>query len=143
MLICISCYKNSWGNAMSCTVQKSRFLHEEANTVGNFFGGVVIIMEKPFTIGDWIETKIVTGTVEDISFRSTKVRTAGEALVTVPNSVLANEAIMNWTKMRKRQVTFTLVFQPYFNVGQGQSLLLAVHNKLQPFESGFIVITVV
>ncbi|MCY8608638.1 mechanosensitive ion channel [Bacillus haynesii] len=82
------------------------------DTVGNFFGGIVIIMEKPFTIGDWIETNIVTGSVEDISFRSTKVRTAGEALVTVPNSVLANEAIMNWTKMRKRQVTFTLEIDP-------------------------------
>ena len=82
------------------------------DTVGNFFGGIVIIMEKPFTIGDFIETKIVIGTVEDITFRSTKVRTAGEALVTVPNSVLANEAIMNWTKMRKRQITFSLHIDP-------------------------------
>ncbi|NPC92029.1 mechanosensitive ion channel family protein [Bacillus sp. WMMC1349] len=82
------------------------------DTVGNFFGGIVIIMEKPFTIGDWIETNIVIGTVEDISFRSTKVRTAGEALVTVPNSVLANEAIKNWTKMRKRQITFSLHIDP-------------------------------
>ncbi|MFN2746874.1 MULTISPECIES: mechanosensitive ion channel family protein [Bacillus] len=82
------------------------------DTIGNFFGGIVIIMEKPFTIGDWIETTIVTGTVEDISFRSTKIRTAGESLVTVPNSVLANEAISNWTKMRKRQVTFSLDIDP-------------------------------
>src|SRR5699024_1576408 len=48
------------------------------------------------------------GTVEDISFRSTKVRTFDQAVVTVPNSTLANEAITNWSKMGKRQVSFSL-----------------------------------
>ncbi|MET3698627.1 MscS family membrane protein [Bacillus oleivorans] len=78
------------------------------DTVKNVFGGFVIITEKPFTIGDWIKTKSVEGTVEDISFRSTIVRTFAQALVTVPNSTLANEAITNWSKMGKRQITFTL-----------------------------------
>jgi len=46
--------------------------------------------------------------VEDISFRSTRVRTFAQALVTVPNATLANEAIINWTKMGKRQISFNL-----------------------------------
>ncbi|NLL52525.1 MAG: mechanosensitive ion channel family protein [Peptococcaceae bacterium] len=74
----------------------------------NFFGGVVIITEKPFSIGDWIKTPSVEGVVEDITFRSTKIRTFAQALVTVPNSTLANEPITNWTKMGKRQITFNL-----------------------------------
>ncbi len=73
-----------------------------------FFGGVVIITDKPFSIGDWIESSSVEGVVEDINFRSTKVRTFAQALVTVPNSVLANEAITNWTKMGRRQISFKL-----------------------------------
>lgn len=78
------------------------------DALGNLFGGLIIITEKPFSIGDWIQTPTVEGTVEDISFRSTKVRTFAQALVTVPNATLANEAITNWSKMGKRRITFQL-----------------------------------
>lgn len=78
------------------------------DALANLFGGVVIISEKPFTIGDWILTPSVEGTVEDITFRSTKIRTFAQALVTVPNATLANEAITNWSKMGKRQISFDL-----------------------------------
>ncbi|MEA1960409.1 MAG: mechanosensitive ion channel family protein [Bacillota bacterium] len=78
------------------------------DVLANIFGGIVIIMEKPFSIGDWVYTASVEGTVEDISFRSTKFRTFAHALVTVPNSTLANESIMNWTRMGKRRLTFTI-----------------------------------
>lgn len=78
------------------------------DTLKNVFGGVVIITEKPFSIGDWIYTPSVEGIVEDITFRSTKIRTFAQALVTVPNSTLANEAITNWTRMGKRRITFYL-----------------------------------
>ncbi|RPF53409.1 mechanosensitive ion channel family protein [Aquisalibacillus elongatus] len=76
--------------------------------IKNLFGGVVIVTEKPFTLGDWIATGSVEGVVEDISFRSTVVRTFAQALVTVPNATLSNEAITNWSKMGKRQITFNL-----------------------------------
>ncbi len=78
------------------------------DALANMFGGIIIITEKPFTIGDWILTPSVEGTVEDISFRSTKIRTFAQAVVTVPNATLSNEAITNWSKMGKRQITFTL-----------------------------------
>ncbi|MCM3588715.1 mechanosensitive ion channel family protein [Mesobacillus maritimus] len=78
------------------------------DALGNLVGGVVIITERPFSIGDWIMTPSVEGTVEDITFRSTSVRTFAQALVTVPNSTLANENITNWSKMGKRQISFQL-----------------------------------
>lgn len=78
------------------------------DTVANFFGGVVIIVEKPFKKGDWILTPTVEGTVEDITFRSTTIRTFADALVTVPNSKLVNEPITNWSLMRKRRISFQL-----------------------------------
>lgn len=78
------------------------------DALANLFGGIVIITEKPFTIGDWILTPSVEGTIEDISFRSTKVRTFADALVTVPNATLANESITNWSRMGKRRITFNL-----------------------------------
>ncbi len=78
------------------------------DALSNIFGGIVIITDKPFSIGDWIYTPSVEGTVEDITFRSTRVRTFAKSLVTVPNSTLANEPITNWTKMGKRRITFPL-----------------------------------
>lgn len=78
------------------------------DALGNLFGGIVIITEKPFGIGDWILTPSVEGTVEDITFRSTRVRTFAQAIVTVPNATLANEPITNWSQMGKRQITFNL-----------------------------------
>jgi MscS family membrane protein len=78
------------------------------DTVANVFGGINIILDKPFSVGDWIDTPSVEGTVEDMTFRSTKVRTFAHALVTVPNSVIANQALTNWTRMGKRRITFYL-----------------------------------
>lgn len=76
--------------------------------LANIFGGIIIILDKPFSIGDWISTSSVEGTVEEITFRSTKVRTFAQAMVTVPNSTLANEAITNWSRMGRRRITFNL-----------------------------------
>ncbi|WP_225983695.1 MULTISPECIES: mechanosensitive ion channel family protein [Bacillaceae] len=78
------------------------------DAVGNLIGGIVIVTEKPFSIGDWILTSNVEGTVEDINFRSTKVRTFSQALVTVPNATLASDAITNWSRMGKRKIDFHL-----------------------------------
>ncbi len=78
------------------------------DTVSNFFGGVIIITERPFKKGDWIETPTVQGVVEDINFRSTKIRTFADSVVTVPNSTLANEPITNWSEMGRRRITFNL-----------------------------------
>jgi MscS family membrane protein len=78
------------------------------DTLGNIFGGFAIILDKPFSIGDWIKSDSGEGTVEDISFRSTKIRTFSNAIITVPNSKLSNESITNWTKMQKRRITFNI-----------------------------------
>lgn len=78
------------------------------DTIANIFGGIVLLVEKPFTIGDWILSSDVEGTVEDITFRSTKVRTFAQALVTVPNSSLAKQPITNWTRMGRRRIMFHL-----------------------------------
>lgn len=78
------------------------------DALANVFGGIVIIMEKPFIIGDWIATHSVEGTVENISFRSTRVRSFSQSLITIPNSVLAGEAITNHSRMGKRRINFYL-----------------------------------
>lgn len=73
------------------------------DTAKNLFSGLVIFLDKPFIVGDWIEVDKYEGTVEDITFRSTRVRTFENSLLNIPNSVIANEAIINWSKMEKRK----------------------------------------
>lgn len=73
------------------------------DTAKNLFGGLVIFLDKPFVVGDWIQMDTFEGTVEDITFRSTRIRTFENAIVNVPNSVIANASIVNWSKMEKRR----------------------------------------
>jgi len=74
-------------------------------SLGNFFGSVSVVADRPFKIGDWIQVgSKVDGDVEEIGLRSTKVRTWSKSQLTIPNKVLANEIIENWSRMPKRRV---------------------------------------
>ena len=74
----------------------------------NVIGGIVIVAEKPFSIGDYIETPNCVGIVEDISFRTTKVRTFEKALLSIPNSTLSNDAISNYSRRDMRRARFNV-----------------------------------
>lgn len=78
------------------------------DTLSNLIAGVIIVTEKPFSKGDWIKTDTVEGMVEDISFRSSKIRTFADSIVIIPNNILAKSAITNWSRMGKRRITFDL-----------------------------------
>ena len=71
------------------------------DALANVFGSFVIIVDKPFKVGDWISANGVEGTVEKITFRSTCIRTFPQELVYVPNSLLSNTPIINYTKREK------------------------------------------
>ena len=81
------------------------------DTAKNLFGGLVIFLDKPFAVGDWIQFDNFEGTVEDITFRSTRIRTFENSVVNVPNSVLSNTSINNWSKMEKRRVKIILCLE--------------------------------
>lgn len=67
------------------------------DTISNLFGSVTVILDRPFNIGDYIVLdKSIEGTVEQVGFRSTRIRTPINSIVTMPNSVLANLAIDNY-----------------------------------------------
>lgn len=78
------------------------------DALANVFGSLIIILDKPFQIGDWIMANGIEGTVEKITFRSTCVRTFPQELVYIPNSLLSNTPITNFTRREKRRVDFIL-----------------------------------
>ena len=65
------------------------------DTVKNLIGTVMIFLDKPFHIGDWIEAGEVVGTVETVGFRSTRVRAADTSIYQIPNSRLAEMVVNN------------------------------------------------
>jgi MscS family membrane protein len=68
------------------------------NTLSNFFGLVKIIVDNSFSQGDWIVSTEIEGSVVEIGFISTKIRTFDNALITVPNAILANNSLKNWNR---------------------------------------------
>ena len=74
----------------------------------NFFSGVVILLDKPFSIGDWITVGDVEGEVVDINFRSTKVRALDNSVYILTNSTVSSATINNGTLRNKRLYRFTL-----------------------------------
>ncbi len=75
------------------------------DTIANLYGAVSIAVDRPFKVGDWIQVgDKVDGDVEEIGIRSTRVRTWPKAVTVIPNSVLCNEYIVNWSRMNKRRV---------------------------------------
>ncbi|QLY26552.1 mechanosensitive ion channel family protein [Bdellovibrio sp. KM01] len=65
------------------------------DTAANLFGSVTILIDNPFQLGDWVKVKDMEGTVEEIGFRSTRVRTFYNSVITIPNAMMAKETIDN------------------------------------------------
>jgi MscS family membrane protein len=65
------------------------------DTLANLFGGVAVLLDKPFKVGDRITVDNVDGTVETIGFRSTRVRNLDGHLVAIPNKTVANATVVN------------------------------------------------
>jgi len=78
------------------------------DAASNLLGSITIMTDKTYSIGDWIEAGDIEGVVEEIGFRSTKIRTFENSLISVPNSIMSNEPVTNWSKMGKRRVSFNL-----------------------------------
>ena len=78
------------------------------DSLANIFGSIVIITERPFVVGDWISANNVEGIVEKVSFRSTCIRTFYQELVYVPNNLLSNTSIINYTQRKKYRIQFLL-----------------------------------
>lgn len=81
-------------------------------SLANFAGGVLILLLKPFRVGDFIKAQGVEGTVKEISIFQTKLNTFGNQLAVIPNGKLSNETIINFTEegIRREAITWGISY---------------------------------
>lgn len=81
-------------------------------TLANLLGSIIIMVEKPFAIGHWVKIKDIEGIVEDVGFRSTRIRTFYDSLVTVPSSQMVSSTIDNM-ELREYRLVKTVLSLAY------------------------------
>ena len=105
------------------------------DTAKNLFGGLVIFIDKPFVVGDWIQMDAYEGTIEDITFRTTRIRTFENALVNIPNAIIADASVTNWSKMEKRRYKTNLCVELDTPLEKLELLKTRIEKMLQERES--------
>ncbi|MDP6763512.1 MAG: mechanosensitive ion channel family protein [Planctomycetota bacterium] len=78
------------------------------DSIENLFGTFTVLLDKPFQLGDWITVGDIDGTVEAVGFRSTRVRTFYNSVISVPNSRFISAHVDNWGRRRYRRIKSTL-----------------------------------
>jgi MscS family membrane protein len=73
------------------------------DTLGNVFGSLTVLLDRPFRIGDWVNIDGIEGTVEEVGLRSTRIRTFYDSLITVPNGTLTSVHVDNYGQRRYRR----------------------------------------
>ncbi len=85
-------------------------------TLQNFAGGVMILLFKPYKVGDYIEAQGLAGSVKEIQIFHTILTTPDNSVVVIPNSPLATQALKNYTAEPKRRIDFS------FGIGYGDDI---------------------
>ena len=110
------------------------------STLSNFFAGLHLVSDKPIKVGDFIEIEDkITGTVEDIGWRSTRIRTLTDNLVIVPNGKLAESKIINYSLPGQEMAIWMTVGVAYeSDLKKVEKVTLDVAHKIQQTTPGAV-----
>ncbi|NNG12254.1 MAG: mechanosensitive ion channel family protein, partial [Halobacteria archaeon] len=100
--------------------------------LANFFGGLMIYLDRPFAVGDWIKSpdREIEGTVEHIGWRLTRIRTFDKRPIYVPNGIFSNIAVVNPSRMSHRRIYETIGIR-YDDIGKMQAIIEDVKAMLE------------
>lgn len=100
-------------------------------SLGNFAGGVLLLMVKPFVVGDYIITPLAEGTVKEIGMIYTTLITLDNKKVTIPNGSLSNGVITDVTAMNERRLELNLELDYEADILKARDIVLALIEKSQ------------
>ncbi len=95
-------------------------------SLANFAGGVLILVFKPFKLGDFISAQGVDGTVKEITIFTTKLSTFGNQIAIIPNGQLSNNNIINYNAQSTRRDKITVGIGYSSNIKQAKDILLQI-----------------
>ncbi|MGN0480447.1 MAG: mechanosensitive ion channel family protein [Lachnospiraceae bacterium] len=98
-------------------------------SLSNIAGGVLIIIFKPFTVGDYIISSGAEGTVEAIDILYTKIHTIDNKLITAPNGTLANSVVVNVGKEKLRRLDIPMGISYESDIKKAKDVLLSIVNE--------------
>ncbi|CAA6798785.1 MAG: Potassium efflux system KefA protein / Small-conductance mechanosensitive channel [uncultured Sulfurovum sp.] len=104
------------------------------DTAANLFGSIALLLDKSIRIGEWIKIGDVEGTVEDIGMRTTKIRAFGKSLITLPNQVIANSPIQNFSRRGVRRIKMTIGLTYNTSSEQMENILTDIKTMLRTHE---------
>ena len=123
---------NPWPYFAGMGVLSLPFAFAAKDTVSNLFGGIkLILIDRAFSVGDWIEApSIGHGTVEEITLSTVKIRKFSKAIQSIPNGILANASITNWSRMTNRRIKMDLGLDYSTNANQFKAILSRIKKLI-------------
>lgn len=100
------------------------------DTAKSLIGGIAIFLDKPFKIGDYIKVGEYEGTVEDIKFRSTNIRTLDNSVLHIPNSEVSISAVINYSEIKKRRIYAKITINKDIEIEKIKKLENKIQNML-------------
>jgi small conductance mechanosensitive channel len=97
-------------------------------SLSNFAGGMLIILFKPFRVGDAIEAQGISGTVSEIQIFVTKLTTGNNQTIFIPNGILSNGTIVNYSVEKIRRADLTLSISYETDIKKAKALILEIMN---------------
>jgi MscS family membrane protein len=111
------------------------------DTAANMFGSFALLADKSIRIGEWIKVGGVEGTVEDIGMRTTKIRSFEKSLITVPNQIVSNSPIENFSRRGVRRIkmqvglTYSTTGEQLNNIVKEIRSMLHTHENISQKET--------
>jgi MscS family membrane protein len=111
LLILKSVFNQNIGNLLTgLSIVGAALALSAKESLENLIASFIIFFDKPFYVGDLLKVNSVTGTVESIGLRSTRIRTADKTLITVPNKQMVDSVVDNWSMRTQRRAEMKLEF---------------------------------
>ena len=139
LLIVKACFNQPIGNILTgLSIFGAALAFAAKESLENLIASFIIFFDTPFFTGDTVKVNTVTGKIEKIGLRSTRIRTADKTLVTVPNKQMVDTAVDNWSMRTLRRAEIKLELSVK-TTGETTELIIREINKTLEAENESIV----
>jgi MscS family membrane protein len=134
-IVAISSVLSLWGINVTALIASLgigglAFALAAKDTAANLFGSIAIMVDKSIKIGDWVKVDGIEGIVEDIGMRTTKIRTFYKSVIALPNSIVANSHIENFSRRDVRRIKMSIGLTYSTTNAQIEAIIKDIKNML-------------